>query len=198
MEYQEKNFEYNSFIGGWYMPHELCDELLDYFDYNKKYLLDGCVGGGLGSPKVVKDTKDSTELTISFGNFDGVIGVYRKHLEQIVELYVKKYEFCAASAQWGIFSDYNFQKYPINGGFKKWHYENQGFPDVVRRTLVFMTYLNDVEDGGTEFFYQGVKTQAEKGLTLVWPTIWTHTHKGVVSPTKEKYIITGWYSFRRN
>ena len=24
-------------MGGWYMPAEICDELLDYFDYMKKY-----------------------------------------------------------------------------------------------------------------------------------------------------------------
>ena len=33
-----------------------------------------------------------------------------------------------------------------------------------------MTYLNDVKDGGTEFMYQNIKTQAEKGLTLIWPS----------------------------
>ena len=58
-----------------------------------------------------------------------------------------------------------------------------------------MTYLNDVKDGGTEFLYQNLKTKAEKGLTLIWPSAWTHTHKGIISPTKEKYIITGWYAF---
>jgi hypothetical protein len=42
-----------------------------------------------------------------------------------------------------------------------------------------MTYLNDVTDGGeTGFFYQDVKIKPQKGLTLIWPAIWTHTHKG--------------------
>ena len=36
---------------------------------------------------------------------------------------------------------------------------------------------------------------AKKGLTLIWPSEWTHTHKGEVSSTKEKIIITGWYNF---
>ena len=56
-----------------------------------------------------------------------------------------------------------------------------------------MTYLNDVEDGGTDFLYQNIQTKAEKGLTLIWPSIFTHTHKGIISPTKEKQIVTGWY-----
>ena len=63
------------------------------------------------------------------------------------------------------------------------------------RILVFMTYLNDVKDGGTEFLYQKLTTPAKKGLTLIWPTDFTHTHRGVISQTKEKYIATGWYAY---
>ena len=58
-----------------------------------------------------------------------------------------------------------------------------------------MTYLNNVDEGGTEFYYQKMITPAKKGLTLIWPTDWTHTHKGQISKTQEKFIITGWYSF---
>lgn len=59
-----------------------------------------------------------------------------------------------------------------------------------------MTYLNTVTDeGGTEFLNQELKISAEKGKTVIWPADWTHTHRGVASPTQEKYIITGWLSF---
>ena len=37
---------------------------------------------------------------------------------------------------------------------------------------------------------------AEKGLTLIWPTDFTHTHSGQISKTHEKYIITGWFNFK--
>ena len=36
---------------------------------------------------------------------------------------------------------------------------------------------------------------AEQGLTLIWPAGWTHNHRGRISKDKEKYIITGWFSF---
>ena len=58
-----------------------------------------------------------------------------------------------------------------------------------------MTYLNDVENGGTEFKFQNITTPAKKGLTLIWPAGWTHVHRGQISNKKEKYIITGWYAF---
>ena len=60
-----------------------------------------------------------------------------------------------------------------------------------------MTYLNDVPDGGTEFFYQKVISPAKKGLTVIWPAEFTHLHRGQVSK-REKYIITGWYNFIRS
>jgi len=61
--------------------------------------------------------------------------------------------------------------------------------------LTFMTYLNTVIDrGGTEFYYQKLVHEAKTGKTLIWPVDWTHTHRGVVSPTQDKYIITGWFN----
>jgi len=58
-----------------------------------------------------------------------------------------------------------------------------------------MTYLNDVDEGGTEFKNQKIKLPARKGLTTIWPTDWTHTHRGVISKTQDKYIITGWFNY---
>jgi hypothetical protein len=63
------------------------------------------------------------------------------------------------------------------------------------RILVFMTYLNDVPDGGTEFIYQNIISPAKKGLTLIWPAEFTHLHRGQISKTKEKYIVTGWFNY---
>ena len=59
-----------------------------------------------------------------------------------------------------------------------------------------MTYLNDVNDGGeTEYYYQKVKIKPVKGLTLIVPVDWTFTHRGIVSLTETKYIVTGWFSY---
>ena len=71
----------------------------------------------------------------------------------------------------------------------------RGGLSTIKRCFVFMTYLNDVKNGGTEFKYQKCITPAKKGLTLIWPTDWMYMHKSQVSLVDEKYIITGWYSF---
>ena len=90
------------------------------------------------------------------------------------------------------------QYYPPNGGYKTWHNERDIYSQH-QRSLVFMTYLNDVADGGgTEFmWYPDFKVTAKKGLSLIWPTDFTHTHRGVISE-HEKYIITGWFNHTYN
>ena len=95
---------------------------------------------------------------------------------------------------YNITNGYNIQYYKPKAGFKQWHSE-RSLPKNSKRLLVFMTYLNDVEDGGTEFKYQNITSPAKKGLTLLWPVDWTHTHRGQISKTNEKYIVTGWLSF---
>ncbi len=93
-------------------------------------------------------------------------------------------------------SKLKIQKYKPGEGYFGWHFERGGSddPGTEKRCLVFMTYLNTVEDGGyTEFKYQETKHKPVIGKTLIWPSDWTHTHRGNTPLSGDKYIITGWY-----
>ena len=85
------------------------------------------------------------------------------------------------------------QYYRPGQGYKEWHSERTSGGN--RRCLVFMTYLNTVPEAGTHFKYQKLTTPAEKGLTVMWPTDFTHTHKGQITKHHEKYILTGWLGY---
>ena len=87
------------------------------------------------------------------------------------------------------------QWYQKGGGYHTWHHENDGSRRNIHRHLVFMTYLNDATNAGTQFKYQNITTPCVKGLTLIWPATHTHVHKGQISETHEKAVVTGWYSF---
>ena len=90
---------------------------------------------------------------------------------------------------------FNVGKYQPGQHFQKIHCERQGIGSL-HRLLAFMTYLNDVEEGGSTFFnHYGVDVSPKKGLTLIWPAEWTHSHKGNVVKAGLKYIITGWMNF---
>ena len=184
----------NSFIGGWYIPHYVCDDLLTYMDQNKNNFVEGRTSKGINPvPKVNKEVKDSKDLSISPSNSEKPFYNYRIFLQTCLNEYIKSYHHVDKNVPFDIMETYNLQKYPVGGGFKEWHFENSYTTDSYRRILVFMTYLNDVPDGGTSFDNQKIETRAEKGLTLIWPSNWTHTHKGIISHTSEKQIVTGWY-----
>jgi|TARA_B110000483_G_C18192484_1_gene541543 hypothetical protein len=185
---------YESFIGGWYIPEHICDGMLQYYYEKEKNIYQGVVGTKLGKDNVViKEVKDSLDLNIEVDDKSADVQAYNNYLVSCLYNYNQYYTHSNEMRGYGLNRDYNIQRYRKGGGFKKWHFERSHIGGF-NRVLVFMTYLNDVEDGGTEFYYQKIKTKAKKGLTLIWPTDFTHTHRGIVSKTKEKYIVTGWFT----
>lgn len=200
----KKNLETTQvdFIGAFYLDNKnICDDLITYFCQNPKKHKEGqsrlAVPGGGSKLGIHKEIKDSLDIYIPPQDRDPAWQLYQYELNKVIEEYVKIFPKSAYSAKWGIREFTNLQYYKPGGGYFDWHSERlSASGQVAARNLVFMTYLNDVTDGGeTEFFHQKIKVQPEKGLTLIWPADWTHYHRGVVSETQEKYIITGWLSF---
>ena len=190
---KEYKLDTNTHMGAWYIPKRLCDKIIKKM--NNSNLKPGIMYRQ-GQEKVDKDAKESFELSIGVGNNDEPFREYRQTIQDLIRLYCKKYTYMDSNAFFNIGERYNLQKYPVGGGFKVWHCEND-FKSMLNydRCLVFMTYLKDVEDGGTSFKYQNIDMPAQKGLTVMWPAYWTHMHKGIVSDTKEKYIATGWLNY---
>ena len=125
-----------------------------------------------------------------------VASSYERWLHTIKDYFKEYPESDTMQQAFDIHESYNLQWYAKGGGFKSWHHENAGNLLHIHRHLVFMTYLNDVTEGGeTEFYHQNVKVKPERGLTLIWPGDWTHTHRGLRSKTQDKYIITGWFHY---
>ena len=84
------------------------------------------------------------------------------------------------------------QKTPIGGGYHKFHTENTGYGNS-SRTLAWMIYLNDVEDGGeTEFPIQRKRFKPKTNMGLIWPGGVTHFHRGLPPYSNEKLVLTGW------
>ena len=192
---KEYDLPFQSFMGGWQTDDKVIDEMLDYYKLNKEQSVPGrSWDPNLRDNAVKKDYKDSNDLYVSPRANYFPITNYFKLLSECTKRYTEKYEESNEHlASWSIMEDFNIQHYPIGGGFKEWHCERPN-PGKLNRILVFMTYLNSC-DGGTRFKNQGITIPATKGLTLIWPSDWTHIHKGIVSHTSEKYIVTGWFGF---
>lgn len=181
------NFK-NNFICGWYLEDPILDKLIDYHNValNK-------TPGTVGLSQVNKEYKDSTDTIIP----DFLKNDYFTYLSYSINYYTMKYPACVNSCSpWRISQPVNIQHYAPGQGYHMWHCERTGGARNNLRHLVFLTYLNDVTDGGeTEFLYQGLKVKPEKGLTLIWPTDWNFLHRGVTSPSQHKYIATGWLEY---
>ena len=175
-----------NFILGFQIDDDnLLDGLIDYHKNNHEYKYK--------SEQTTHDieTKASTDVNIQFVSNNKFIKEYTNHLIGGLKAYHQKYEYF--NPELCIQEGFNIQHYGPGQGYKRWHNE-RGEYQINQRALVFMTYLNDVPDGGgTEFaYYPELKIKAKKGLTLLWPTDFTHTHRGIISQ-HEKYIITGWF-----
>ena len=69
--------------------------------------------------------------------------------------------------------------------------------ESLHRVLLFMYYLNDVPEGGeTEFYYQKRFITPQAGRLAIAPAGFTHTHKGHIPLSNDKYILTSWVLFQ--
>jgi len=174
-----------------------CDRLIQVWEAHDKragYLKVNSVD------TVDKDKKDSIDVVLDSNASE--LSEYFNLLQQCVDRYIEKYSYCNSHAPWGVIEGVNIQYYVPGGGYKIWHAERgTGVYPNSGRHLVFMTYLNTVDgegcEGGTEWLYQEKKVKAVKGKTVIWPADWTFTHRGIVSPVYEKYVITGWFNFKK-
>jgi hypothetical protein len=168
---------------------DVCDSLIEYHKNSGRK-----VHGLVGDYEIRPDIKQSTDVAL----LDGILrNNYLNLLQIVLEKYMQVFPYSNLYCPFEIVETINIQHYKPNEGFKAWHTERT-FPNPPRgaRHLVFMTYLNDVKDGGqTEWFHQKLKVKPKKGLTVIWPADWTYTHRGIPSPTEEKYIVTGWFNY---
>ena len=178
----ERNEELSKdFIQGWYMPD---DVISDFLLESEQLHADG-YSDVIGDPRNyhildMKVFSDKSRDNFLY-NLNGVILNYQEKYSYLCTLNFK------------LFKDINVQYWEPGNYYSKFHYELRSDAESVLRNLVFMTYLNNIEDGGeTEFHYQKIKIKPKKGLTIVWPANWTHTHRGCET-SEHKHAVTGWF-----
>lgn len=187
------------FIGDYEVDAAICDRLVELHRVcdRRGIVKRGAIGRG-GESVVDPGKKDSFDLTVSAipDDLHDEYGVpaYYAALQACLTRYLAAHPILAKVGRFGVTESPTIQHYRPGGGFKMEHFERTGFATTTRM-LVWMTFLNDVPDGGTRFVYQDTTVAARKGRTLLWPPDFTHTHAGVVSPTHHKYIITGWMNY---
>ncbi len=177
---------------------EKCNLIIDLFENEKEHIV-----GGIGfENKIIEEDKKCSEIFVDIGN-KLYNHLFFNELQIALEEYKEKYPFIDSIYKWGYWPKYKIQRYFPNEGYFKLHCENFGVTFSENRSLsqhssrmlVWMIYLNDVTDGGyTEFPTQEKLFQPRTGDIIIWPAYWTHPHRGIVSKTQTKYIMTGWWN----
>ena len=175
-----------NFIKIYKVNESLCDDLIKYHKDNSEYKMEGVCGNG----NIDKNIKESIDVIFFNQSKNETILNFFNVLSQCLFDYTNQLEI-----PYKLITDITniIQYYPPNGGFKVYHSESECVA-YTKRKLVYMLYLNNVSDGGTEFKHQQLKLNAIKGDLIIWPADFTHTHRGIVSKTNEKYIVTGWFN----
>ena len=57
--------------------------------------------------------------------------------------------------------------------------------------FAWMTYLNDLDSGNTDFKHFDLSIKPEKGKTLIWPAEWTHAHRGSLVKKENILLLVG-------
>lgn len=184
-----------NFIGSWVIePFSLCDDLITYFESNVAAQKAGVTG--LGRDLSAKDRMDISiapnQLELP-GN--EVFKTYVNSLFACYKDYLAQWPFLEQIGQNLEMGKFNLGRYQRGQHFQKMHAERSGLGSL-HRVLAWMTYLNDVDEGGETYFdHYDLTIKPRKGVTLIWPAEWTHAHKGNVLLGESKYMITGWLTF---
>ena len=183
------------FIGCWNLENNnLCSNIINFFESNKDLQIPGA--SGLGVDIKIKKTTDIVVKPIDLKNKK--FEVLKKYIEELHKCffdYQNQWPFLKTMLKTVYIPSFNIQRYEKGDHFSSLHSERTSL-NTLHRLFAWMTYLNDVDDGGkTNFNHYGLKIKPEIGKTLIWPAEWTHAHKGEILKSGKKYIVTGWIHF---
>ena len=183
------------FIGSWKIENDtLCNEIIAFFEENKNLQKQGSIGSGTDST-----IKKTTDITITPNDLQNIkfkcVNNYIEELHKCFVDYQNQWPFLKDKIKSLHIGAFNIQRYFPGDHFAKIHCERINI-QTIHRMFAWMTYLNDVDDGGvTNFSHYAIKVKPEIGKTLIWPAEWTHAHSGEVLNSGVKYIVTGWMHF---
>ena len=189
------NTQQTHFIGSWNLENnKLCNEIIQLFENNKDLQKQGVTGKG-------RDLKIKKTIDIKVSPNDlkktkfEILKQYVNGLHKCFLDYQNQWPFLKSILKTVYVPTFNIQKYSRGDHFASLHSERTTL-NTLHRLFAWMTYLNDVVDGGqTNFSHYGIKIKPEIGKTLIWPAEWTHAHTGEILKSGTKYIITGWIHF---
>ena len=175
------------------LTSEQCEKIIDFI--NSSDLTPGLVQTPLKAD-LIQSEKDSWDISLNADDTSIEINdLIFNSLTRCIQDYKKQHPQIDQLATWRYCQEYNLQKYNPGQAYHSIHCENMN-PKSSLRILAWMFYLNTVTDGGGTYFDNyDLTMNAVQGRCVIWPAYWTHFHRGIVSKTETKYIVTGWMNY---
>ena len=169
---------------------EFCDEIIEKYeeDMRKQQALIG------PDAELVTDIRNSLNLDIhNYPDWKPYVDEIRKMIFSRVTEFIDKVHVEGTHSLWmnGTDADYIVMRYDPGGQYT-WHNDfmfSQEGNGV--RTVTWLFYLNDCEEGETEFSW-GRKISCEQGKLVLFPSSWTMVHRGLPPVNGSKYLAVGW------
>ena len=183
------------FVADNILTPEKCTEIIDRFEQDRKHQHQGVTAGGVdisvknsidlmpdSNPKEWKDIEELFHKKISL-----MLDLYVTHLRNaglLTSFNNSAVYLVPPNLESMMDTGYQIQRTSPGKGYI-WHNDAAS-----HRLLTFILYLNDVEEGWTQF-YTGDQVSPSLGRGVIFPATWTYYHQGY-PPKQTKYIMTGW------
>ena len=125
-------------------------------------------------------------------NDDNLANILNKRLPVITDMYKQIYPEINHTGSFWRLTNLRFKKYNPGKSYDTWHSEHSiRNPHRILNVIIYLSEHNC----GTEF-YNGETIFSEVGKITIFPSYFTHTHRGQKCPeNKTRYILTGYYNF---
>lgn len=178
------------------VSRQFCQGIIDYFEWCKEN--NRAWERGEATALYKKDTSTTlnphhqVDIRFTREHLAGYIEEFNSNFwDKCYKYYTTEFDILNTYQKHTILS-YKVQRTDPAGGYHIWHTEN-GAIETSHRIGVYILYLNDVVSGGeTEFLYLSERVAPKEGRLLIFPSGYTHTHRGNPPLRGTKYIMTGW------
>lgn len=181
---------------------EMCKKIIELYEKDTQLKYDGVIGIGVN-----KNIKHTTDLIIPFEeSWEDINKYLNDELQKHVKIYINGIEDkpnFKGPNNYGMdyqhldynlvqLNNFHIQKYDKQVGKYVYH-DDYTVINNHSRSLTYLWYLNDVDEGGeTEFFGGSHHIKPETGKLLLFPSVWCFPHRGNMPISSCKYIVTGW------
>ena len=167
------------------LPAAFCEQLIESFKQTTDRHIVRPPGWRAGL-----DASSWTELDVSALADKAFLGFFYKQIDDYLGLYNQRLGLTLPVPALPSISPIRIKRY-VAGSGEAFQPHFDAIYEVSNRYMVFLWYLNDVEEGGaTEFCDLGISVSARAGKLLMFPPYWMYQHAGRPPLSGDKYIIS--------